>query len=125
MIFYFNSKKRFIEHNKYSKLALLAIKSNQVFEQPSGTFIHYRALWRRESRTEARILSEMHWFNFIYFYKYFTHETYVNRSQCITYCKQYGGHIVPYGKVNDMRKIFTNGNLLKRISDQIGLFYFQ
>ena len=62
----------------------------------------------------------MNWFKFLHFYKYFTHETYVNRTQCISYCQQYGGNIVPYSEINDMQKIFANNNKLKGISDQIG-----
>ena len=64
----------------------------------------------------------MNWFNFLHFYKYvyFTHETFVNRTQCISYCQQNGGHLVPYSKIYDMQKIFADNNILKEISDQIG-----
>ena len=62
----------------------------------------------------------MNWFNFLHFYEYFTHGTYVNRTQCISFCQHNGGHIVPYSKINDMKKIYANNNILKEISDQLG-----
>ena len=66
----------------------------------------------------------MNLYNFLNFYSYITHESYINRTQCLAYCDDSNSRLVPYYKVDNLRKVFDDNHLkLARISNQLGQFY--